>query len=827
MTEVRSRNLSNGRDRSTSSQLKAPAKTVASSATDTEQTTTSVRLHSICVATTLIAASIFTLTEHDDHLHTFWCAFEMVVQTVLTIIGTMFFRTRLRLLQKTSVVQPILVMVVTLTLLCEPFQRFFLGHGHPLEVLVMHSQSNLMLALAVCGFRIAFQRLAMLIAVFLTIFSCTISNASGLLPLTILFAIGCLVWLVASWWETVDRRLISTEPRRGPLVWLAVGVCVPMLLLLTTAALGANTVTTALKGFMPSSGGTGEFDPFSRGGVKDGDALVAGNDNIKGFGPLEDAPFLDSDKPSLYDMFDDTFDVPPKKIKDQQRAVALPPEVIKHIHQKMSEAKQAGREFSILRTNAAPDKKRIHDLDTHAMFYVAGRVPARFRMEVYEHFDGMTWFPLDGGLAPKHVRTFIKHIDERPWLSVPLPGRGFEFYSGSETHGVKVANLDGNVIPTPPNVVGVSIDHVDREDMYSVSDTHLVSMQRKSVPAMTPINVTSEYINRALIPEDAKTTLVFRANDITNHLPTSAYSDRIKQLAEQWTKGIPEGWLQVAAIEAGLRRNYIVDRDSRPSEDSESPVGEFLFESKRGPEYLFASSAACLMRSLGYSARLVSGFYANPENYDERKQHTAVMAANAHFWCEVMIGMDTWITVEPSPGYELPGPPPGLVARLLRSIYGVWLAAVVNAVWVVAALSLTCLLIFFRRNIRERLATWHWRWFGTGSPQEQAVSLATLIDYRLLLAGQPRPAGMTLLRWSRHSGLRHIQGSLQPLVTAATTARFAPMKNHKVDADELEMQRKKLLVLEQQLTVQALRCPATSTPSNKTSPRLNRSPLTT
>jgi len=763
---------------------------------------TSLRLHITCIVATLIAASIFTLTEHDDHQHTWWCAFEITVQTLLVIVGTVFFRTRLRLLHDTSVVQPILVMVVTLTLLCEPFQRFFLGHGHPFEVMVMHSQSNLMLALAVCGFRITFQRLAMLIAVFLTIFSCTISNASGLLPLTILFAIGCMVWLVASWWETVDRRLLSSE-RRRPLLWLATGVGVPLLLLLTTAAFGANTVTTALKGFMPSSGGTGEFDPFSRGGVKDGDALVAGNDNIKTFAPLDDAPFLDSDKPSLYDMFNDTFDEPPKKIKDQERAIALPPELLKHIHQKMAEAKQAGREFSVLRTNSTADRERIHDLETHAMFYVAGRVPARFRMEVYEHFDGLTWFPMDGGSDSMLIHSRMKQIDERPWLSLPLPGRGFEIYSGSETHGVKVANLDGNVIPTPPHVVGVSIDRVDREDIYSVSTAHVVSMQRKSVPAMTPIHVTSEYVDRTLIPEDSHTSLVFRAPDVTNQLPADASSGRIRRLAEQWTAGVPRGWQQVEAVETALRQNYAVDRDAKPAEDCESPVGDFLFESKRGPEYLFASSAACLLRSLGYSTRLVSGFYAHPKNYDTHKHHTAVMAADAHFWCEVSIGMDTWITIEPSPGYERPGPPPGLLARGLKQLQALWILVVANALPLFGCVVLAGTTWWQRRFIIERCWTAYWRWLSPSSTKSQTLELAALVDYRLQLAGMPRRSGTTLQRWSREDALDSVRPTLQRVAALVDAARYGPTVMHDEARD---WNHRELRILEGLLCVKKLRC---------------------
>ena len=127
------------------------------------QTVTSLRLHVVCVVLSLLAAFIFTLTEHDNHEHTFWCIFEITIQTLLVVTATIYFRMRLSLLKEASVLMPILVMVASLSLICEPIQRLFFGTGHAFEMLVMHSQCNLMLALAVCGFRMAFQRLAVLI----------------------------------------------------------------------------------------------------------------------------------------------------------------------------------------------------------------------------------------------------------------------------------------------------------------------------------------------------------------------------------------------------------------------------------------------------------------------------------------------------------------------------------------------------------------------------------------------------------------------------------------------------------------------------------------
>ncbi|MCH2201003.1 MAG: hypothetical protein MK102_03470, partial [Fuerstiella sp.] len=296
----------------------------------------SLRLQLVCVAATMTAAVIFTLTEHDDHRHTWWCVFEICMQALLVIVGTAYFRMRNRLLPDSSLLLPPLVMVTCFSMLCEPVQRLVFKEGHSFEVLVMHSQSNLMLALAVCGFRMAFQRLAMLIAVFLTIFSCSISNAVGLVPATICFVIACLSWLVCSWWETVERRRAKTEDRSRPLLWMSIGLTAVALLLIPSLGFGNNTVTAALRGFMPSSGGTGSYDPYARGGVNDGDALVAGTNDIRSFAPLEDAPFVESEQPSLYDVLNDEYDGPVKRTKEFQRAVSLPPEMMNHIHRQMA-----------------------------------------------------------------------------------------------------------------------------------------------------------------------------------------------------------------------------------------------------------------------------------------------------------------------------------------------------------------------------------------------------------------------------------------------------------------------------------------------------------
>jgi hypothetical protein len=45
---------------------------------------------------------------------------------------------------------------------------------------------------------------------------------------------------------------------------------------------------------------------------------------VQSFAPIEDAPFMTSHEPSLYDLFDDLYNES-MKVERQQRAVSLPP----------------------------------------------------------------------------------------------------------------------------------------------------------------------------------------------------------------------------------------------------------------------------------------------------------------------------------------------------------------------------------------------------------------------------------------------------------------------------------------------------------------------
>lgn len=167
-----------------------------------------------------------------------------------------------------------------------------------------------------------------------------------------------------------------------------------------------------------------------------------------------------------------------------------------------------------------------------------------------------------------------------------------------------------------------------------------------------------------------------------------------------------------------------------------------------------------MIRSLGYSSRLVSGFYARPEKYDAKKRHTPVHASDAHFWCEVFVGLGTWVTVEATPGYDQPSPPPKLLERITSSLLdGI---RYLGHHWILTAGSLVVAILGFLYQVAivDAIETAVCHWWPEADPASRLRRVAKLIEHRLRRARFVRPAGMTLNRWI----YRHLttQGTILP-----------------------------------------------------------------
>ena len=365
-------------------------------------TTRSRLLHDGVVVLSLLAAAAFCVADADGDRPAWALSLTIAAQTALTIAATVYCRRVQRRYPDAPSLSPVLLALMAGSYLWEPIGRYVFDTGRPFEALVIFSLKNVMLAMAAVGCWGRYGLWALASSLFVAIFSAAMTTAPAVQALVAAFAVGTVTWLTVAYWETLQSRLIAVDrSHRFSRRWAVAGILAAVLLL-ATVSMGENSVASSLRGWLPSSGGAGDSDPFARNGVGDGEALVAGTENIKSFAPIDDAPFLQDDQPSLYDIFDDSYDEPTPP-KGQDRAVGLLPElsnrIKEHVH---TRTQKATREFSTLR-RSADNERKVEDIHSDALFYVAGRTPLHLRLEVFDVFDGIAWHPEpESDYAPSH-----------------------------------------------------------------------------------------------------------------------------------------------------------------------------------------------------------------------------------------------------------------------------------------------------------------------------------------------------------------------------------------------------------------------------------------
>ncbi|HEV3021579.1 MAG TPA: transglutaminase-like domain-containing protein, partial [Pirellulales bacterium] len=156
---------------------------------------------------------------------------------------------------------------------------------------------------------------------------------------------------------------------------------------------------------------------------------------------------------------------------------------------------------------------------------------------------------------------------------------------------------------------------------------------------------------------------------------------------------------------------------------------------------------AVLLRALGYSTRLVSGFYADPQRFDWRARNTPVAKDDVHFWTEVRLAGGVWTPIEPTPGYELLRARPSVVDMAAEAIGALGRWALAH--WAALAMVFACgaLGLRHRAELADLAATLRWRWSGRGSCRRRVLATLRLLDGRVARARLHRPPAQTPGRW--------------------------------------------------------------------------------
>lgn len=682
----------------------------------------------------------------------------IVVKALVVLLGSAWGLSWMlrRQVQVSGLTMVLSILAMAGPLLLEPLWRIGTSAGHPLEVQLLIGFRNLSLVLLFWSESRRVERLTVLSSLFALLFCVTTSPDISLVLVSAVYLPVGVCWLCTVYWSALKTERVVGDQASAPWMLLS-GLAGLLLVSVFLVSLPSEIRTRMVEGIMPSSGGTGRADEFARSGVGDGDALVPGTERAMSFAPIEDAPFIEGQEPSLYDVFQDSYGKP-KPPKTTDRAISLPPELFTANHHRMAEARKSGKSFSMERQ---PGKRKGHrhvrDTDSSAILHLVGRVPVHLRVETYDLFDGYEWFPEEQKEGRKRELSVVQ-LGEKPWIRWAMPTT-LKSLAPLEPHALRVMNVDTNRILAPVNLAGVHIDLCDRTDLFRWAQPDVLAMDRKKLPGMTVIHVQSRPVDEWKLRRDENA--MFGGLPVWLQIPEGPGMEEIRRLAQEWTVGIENRWQKVEAIRDRLRQEYLHDEEVTVPDDCENPVLWFLTESRRGPDYLFAGSAVLLCRSLGISSRAVSGFYAHPAHYDPLARQTSVYPEETHWWAEVNLGGMYWVTLETTPGYETLAPRRELLTWL-------WLGISESARWLLRHWLGTLVVCFLagwawlaRRRIQARLLTWGWRfrheWCRTlGKKNQTAEEVGPLLldslrvlDRKLNLAGSPRPQAMSFSRYFR------------------------------------------------------------------------------
>ncbi|MCS6852604.1 MAG: transglutaminase-like domain-containing protein [Gemmataceae bacterium] len=662
----------------------------------------------------------------------------------------------------------------------DPLQQRWLGDGYALELQMVLALRNMGLGLAACAGWVLCLRLAAVASLFLMLFAAAMTNHPAVMAFLGLYTLTGGAWLMLLYWaglrdvliarERMVRVQVLTERQRLP--W---GVLAALVLALvgggTLAVVGPQRMAVALGEWLPTSGGSGETDPLARHGIGDGPEEVAG-DNARSAGMVEGTKAIEDNKNALIDVVNDMYGPPHRPPKDQDRMVAGGRMEVIQNHGKLPENRRPSRDFDTSRKGPKLAHQPPTSRGARGLFEIQGRTPLHIRLVVYERYDAADrrWRE-----ARKPVSRMLE-AEERDWMRLLFFREAADWYANNDRHKLKVADLNDNLVPTPTMLTRVRIDQVNRVDYYDWAYEGVLTLAgRRRTPPGVIVTTECRTLDPAKVPGNAF-ALAGPAGGTSPDVGDVPEPLRqpIAALAREWAGDAARGGAQVEAIRARLRRDYVHDRSAVPPADHPAPVLWFLNESRRGPDYLFATAAVMLLRALDYPTRLCLGYYAHPDAYDSETAHTPVRADDLHFWAEVRLRDGHWLVVEATPGYATLPPRVPWVERFRTALFDLGRWAWRHLVEVIAVVGLGILVWGRRRPIADAVMWRWWLWRPGRTWREQIRGAVRLLERRARWAGRPRPVSRTIPAWLSETVSGRDNGAFGQLPSMAAWSLYAP-----------------------------------------------------
>ena len=634
-----------------------------------------------------------------------------------------------------------------------------IGFGDPNEIVALLVLQYLAFYLALVGFVPGCDRASLVLGGSLVFFVCCMTERTEIFCLAGVFTVIALWGLLGLYWSRLDSKAIDGQSRMLSIHGTSIAVASLVMLMAIGLAflVPMSDAATAIRGFMPFSGGEdGYDDPFARDGIGDGELLIGGA-NATTTGAVDTDYFIEDHKPSLYDVMSEKYDGPIAK-RRRNRAVSLEAES-RHLHD-LKQSEMAGKTFRTMRESGKTSDRKLENRVTDALFFVEGTAPARFATRKFQSFDGWDWHAIDIKESnPKPPAINLKRLGGKPVFTLARSRR--DFLPGDRVHRIKMMRLEANELLSVSFLDSWHIANVDKADFFAWNEHGQVCYDGEFIPPQTVIDmrglVPNYHIMRKLgdlrknFAGSTGATLkpvnkVSPADSPYLQVPESSKREQLKALVADWTTGIEPGWNQVEAIVDHVRTEFKLNPawDADPTIDN--TVDHFL-DQKGGPELMFPTTCVMALRLAGYRTRMVEGYVVRKSDYDRVARQSVVDGSNAHMWPEVCLDGRFWIPVEPTPGYPVPFSVETLWQKLIAAIFGFLRWVYQHPIGALMTLSSVIFVIVYRvRFVTVGLLVW-WHIVKLIRPAGLLPATRQLIDARFWAAGQARPASQTISRW--------------------------------------------------------------------------------
>lgn len=691
-----------------------------------------------------------------------------------------------------------------------------LGLPAPAEVVLLVGLRAVMTALVVAGLASTVgesrpdyaQRAsacACALAPFLMLAAASMCDASARKLIVLSCVVGGVACLLIRQW------LRAHGPRFRP-VRVVANTAIFSLVILTslvaTLAVGnADDAHWFERGFAPTSGGVGIGSDTARSGLGEGPDQALGSNDPQSTGFDLGEIFVNSEEPSLYDAFTETFGEP-RPPRDGHKLLSLDSSRLKMSAERLEQDLRNGRTLAIQRQMpSGPKADRKHGVD--AILLVKADGPQHLRLAIYDEYLDGHWFPglfpwtvaplrvLPADAPPPTARADATTDTDRPYVPPPLQRNWLEFLDapvspalgGITQTQIRIGNLGGHTLPLGSNTIAFRLGLVDEISWFRGSGKWLVKLAARPIPPGAVLDLRSR-------PMDPR--LRHRDRPMRNTgLPVDPVECLIRPWALRLTSHTPDPWEQVDAIVSAARNLGQYQRQSpstpfhpqptlshlttRPAGDANDtlalpdpdtdPVLHFIAHGGPACAIDYASTTALALRSLGFRVRLAAGFYANPDRLDPRSGLIPVTAADAHVWVEIATDDGAWVILEPTPTFLPPTPGfslDGAIAGLLQAARS-WAphlliaSAIASLVWAVRR-RLSVLLLLTTAQVALRC-----HFFLSNRPRKRIHWTLRFLELCHRSAGRPRPAHHTFDRFAQSIGLPE-------LARLAAWAAYAP--NH-------------------------------------------------